>query len=215
LKPQGEASSGPQLRAGDWEVWFFGRPHENEKVSGDLCFAGPAGESVLVVVADVLGHGEAAHSSAQAMLAALQPDPVPQIGWVVQRLEGAVQDRRGCTLFAGLLADGQLEYTLIGSIRAWLLGRQQKTMLLGQRGVVGLRPIQPQVRRVALETSATLVVCTDGIRQAFFPPADLLGLEADSVSLALRRIVAAYGIAEDDASVLIARRKITGDRGFL
>lgn len=201
-----EGAAKPLLRVGGWEVWSYGRPHLRETVSGDLCYAAEAGGALLVVVADVLGHGEAAHRSAVAMLDALQAGVEPQIGYVLASVEEALRCGRGCAMFAGLLRQEEVEYLLVGSIRAWLVGRKEKTILVGQPGIVGQGRVQAKVRRVQAASPVALVVCTDGVRQGFFPQAEVLDAQGVAMPGVLRRVITAYGIAEDDASVLVARR---------
>ena len=172
-----------------------------------MCFARAAGSSVWLIVADVLGHGEAAYRTAQAVLQVLDSGFEPYMEGVLQRVEEAVQDGRGCALFVGGLEEREVEYVLVGNIRAWLLGKNLKTMLFGQPGVVGPRRFVRRINRVGLESPAMVMVCTDGIRQAFYPKADFLWMPAGEVSSALKQILLDYGIAEDDATVVMARRR--------
>jgi len=199
--------AGEQAREGSgWEVWAYSRPHWREKVNGDLCYTKELGTHVLVVVADVLGHGEGAHRGAVVLAQAMQrATGVLQQTYSV--LEEAASQTRGCALFLALLYRKAIEYILIGNIRGWVLARKGTEVLVGQPGIVGKRMLSPAIRRLELPGPALLLVCTDGIKRSF-SPAGLPWLREGAGEETACRVVERCGIAEDDASVLVGRRYV-------
>lgn len=200
--------AGEQVREGSgWEVLACSRPHWREKVNGDLCYTKELGTHVLVVVADVLGHGEGAHRGAVVLAQAMQrATGVLQQTYSV--LEEAASQTRGCALFLALLDRKAIEYILVGNIRGWVLTRKGTEVLVGQPGIVGKRMLNPAIRRLELPGPALLLVCTDGIKRSF-SPAGLPWLREEGAGEETAcRVVERYGIAEDDASVLVGRRYV-------
>jgi hypothetical protein len=122
-------------------------------------------------------------------------------------LEEAASQTRGCALFLALLDRKAIEYILIGNIRGWVLARKGTEVLVGQPGIVGKRMLSPAIRRLELPGPALLLVCTDGIKRSF-SPAGLPWLREGAGEETACRVVERYGIAEDDASVLVGRRYV-------
>jgi len=175
-------------------------------VNGDLCYTKELDTHVLAVVADVLGHGEGAHHGAVVLAHALQrATGVLQQTYSV--LEEAASQTRGCALFLGLLDRKAIEYILVGNIRGWVLTRKGTEVLVGQPGIVGKRILNPAIRRLELSEPALLLACTDGIKRSF-SPVGLPWLWEGTREATARRVVETYGIAEDDASVLVGRRYV-------
>ncbi|MEW6423334.1 MAG: SpoIIE family protein phosphatase [Bacillota bacterium] len=196
-----------QAREGSgWEVSAYSRPHWREKVNGDLCYAKELDTRVLAVVADVLGHGEGAHRGAVVLAQALQrATGVLQQTYAV--LEEAASQTRGCALFVALLDRRAIEYILVGNVRGWVLTRKRTEVLVGQPGITGKRMLNPVIRRLELSEPALLLVCTDGIKRSF-SSVGLPWLWEGTGEATARRVVERYGIAEDDASVLVGRRYV-------
>lgn len=196
-----------QAREGSgWEMAAYSRPHWREKVNGDLCYANELDTRVLAVVADVLGHGEGAHHGAVVLAQALQR-ATGVLRQTYSVLEEAAAKTRGCALFVALLDRRAIEYILVGNIRGWLLTRKGTEALIGQPGIAGKRMLNPVTRRLKLPEPALLLVCTDGIKRSF-SPAGLQWLWEGAGEEVAYRVVEKYGIAEDDASVLIGRRDV-------
>lgn len=188
-----------------WEVWAYSRPHWQEKVNGDLCYTREMGAQMLVAVADVLGHGEGAHRGALALKQALQKAH-GDLEQIYFSLEEAAVQTRGCALFLAMLHSSAIEYLLVGNVRTWVLTPETLQSLPMQSGIVGKRMLRPVVRRLELPQPTLLLVCTDGIKRSFSPTA-LQGTWHEFDEAVARRVVEQYGIPEDDASVLLGRRK--------
>ncbi|GAW91370.1 SpoIIE family protein phosphatase [Calderihabitans maritimus] len=193
-------------RGSGWKVSTLSRPHWREKVSGDLCYTQELETHVLTVVADVLGHGEGANRGVAVLAQALQR-AAGDLQQVYSILEEAAFQTRGCALFTALLKRKAIEYVLVGNIRGWVLTPKATEVLVGQPGIVGKRMLKPAVRRLELSEPALLVVCTDGIKRSF-SPVGLPWLWEGTVEETARQVLKRYGIAEDDASVLVGRRHV-------
>lgn len=199
-KPETDQQTG---EGSGWEVSSYSRPHCREKVNGDLCYAKELDTHVLAVVADVLGHGEGAYQGALVLSQALEraTGDTQQIYFL---LAEAASKTRGCALFLALLKRDAIEYILVGNVRGWVLTRKGRETLVGQPGIVGRRMLHPVIRRLELSEPALLLVCTDGIKRSFLPAHSQWLWEGRGA--AALRVVQRYGIAEDDASVLVGRR---------
>jgi hypothetical protein len=67
--------------------------------------------------------------------------------------------------------------------------------------------LNPTIRRVDLSETALLLACTDGIKRSF-SPVGLQWLWEGAGEETAGHVVERYGIAEDDASVLVGRRYV-------
>lgn len=189
-----------------WVVWAHSRPHWQEKVSGDLYYTKEWDTHVLAVVADVLGHGEGAYHGVVVLVQALQR-ATRDLQQTYSLLEEAASRTRGCALFLALLERKAIEYLLVGNVRGWVLTRQVTQALAGQPGIVGKRMLNPVIRRLELSEPAFLLACTDGIKRSF-SPVGLQWLWEGAGEGTARCLVRRYGIAEDDATVLVGRRHV-------
>lgn len=196
--------TGRQAREGSgWEVAAYSRPHWLEKVNGDLCYAKELDVHVMVAVVDVLGHGEGAHQGAVVLARALR-EAGGSLQEIYAVLNKAASQTRGCALFLAMLDQKTIEYILVGNIRGWVLTRKGTEALIGQPGIVGKKMFDPVFRRLELSAPTLLLACTDGIKRSF-SPAGLPWLWEETGEAMARRVVEKYGIAEDDASVLVGR----------
>ncbi|WP_258360020.1 hypothetical protein [Moorella sulfitireducens (nom. illeg.)] len=188
-----------------WQVWACWRPHRGYTVGGDFCYACGGGGGLLVAAVDVLGHGEEAYCSLQGIRRELEEGGENLLD-IYRRVEQSASRSRGCALFLSLLNNHSIDYILVGNLRGWVINRGRFEVLPGQAGIVGGRKLLPAVRSVKINDKSLLMVCSDGIRRSFLPDSyDGKLWYDDGFNLACS-VLEQYGIAEDDASVLVGRR---------
>ncbi|HAA90187.1 MAG: Stage II sporulation E family protein [Thermoanaerobacterales bacterium 50_218] len=206
MTPENDSSRtfGQEEKNNKWEVFTCIRPRCLEKAGGDFCYVKEKDGDVLVVLADVLGHGERAYQDAVIISEALQ-HASGGLSQVYLLLETAASRTRGCALFLASLKEVAIEYILIGNIRGWLVTPFAVEGLVRQPGIVGKKMVKPIIRHREVTGTAYLLVCSDGIRSGFSPTV-LRHFWESSLATTACHVLGKYGIAEDDASVLVARR---------
>lgn len=180
-----------------------GGPH-----SGDAHLLVPAGDRVLLAVADGLGHGREAGVAARLCLSTMETHPGDPPARHLGRCHESLRGTRGATVTIAILdeARGTLSWLGVGDVRGVLLradaaASPRRRWLLARNGVVGLR--LPPVREAELEVSPgdTVVLATDGVEEAF---ADALDAGTDPQAMA-DGILDRFGRGWDDALVLVVR----------
>ncbi|ACX52900.1 protein serine/threonine phosphatase [Ammonifex degensii KC4] len=196
-----------QLEGHSWSFWSCWRPRKGYEVGGDFCYLFAGKKSVIAAVVDVLGHGEEAYKSARELLKTLQNQEENELEVLFKSLEGEASRNRGCALFLASFSPFAIRYIMVGNMKGWLLKESCKVdLLFSQPGVVGGRKMTPTIRETGLAGVEGLIVCSDGIRRGFVPTSCSATLNQGEERLALY-ILEKYGIPEDDASVLIGRRR--------
>ncbi len=187
-----------------WLIEGFSRPRCGEVKSGDRFFCCPRGEEHLVAVVDVLGHGCRAHEVAlniEEQLVAASSEPLPKVFEAVAKAAAP----RGCALFLGLMKNSEIQYTMIGNTRGWLMEESGRLEILRhQPGVVGRLQVVPTWRRLLVGDKAWLLICTDGVKQSFVPRPGWL--KCTTPREAARLVVQEWGMPEDDVTVMVCGR---------
>ncbi|NPV27367.1 MAG: hypothetical protein HPY81_07990 [Firmicutes bacterium] len=186
-----------------WQIWSCWRPRSGLPVGGDLCHAYRGAEGLVFALIDVLGHGKDAYRSAEALQRILLAHPA-DITFAFNQIEQSASRTRGCALFLGSLIDSSLRFVMVGNIRGWWNTGSGWELLKGQTGVVGGRKLVPLVRQV--QGAEGIIVCSDGIRRTFVPADGRRWFWDSEGQQITAQILEEYGIPEDDASVLVARR---------
>lgn len=140
-------------------------------MGGDYCWSRADGNSLVVALVDVLGHGQAANKSLQGIISALNTASATGLLSLYSLIERTASRRRGCALFLGQIRSSNLDYILVGNTRAWVLTPSRTEFLLGQPGVVGhsRTSSQAKIQKAALPDRAIVLACSDGIRRSFVP----------------------------------------------
>lgn len=187
------------------------RALNNDRYCGDLCAWWQDSGTLLLMIADGLGHGkyaEVAAVAARDFVADHRDLPLPAL---MAECNVAIRHTRGVAM--GLtridLSDGGLVYAGIGNTRA-LINGETTSRLSGSYGIVGggFRKLVAETAR--LRPGDLLILSTDGIRERMdlSPYGDLR--EVDPGELAAR-IGAEWSVELDDAAVLVFRFGGFGD----
>jgi negative regulator of sigma-B (phosphoserine phosphatase) len=189
----------------EWGVAERRKP--GETLSGDLHLVKPLENSVLVAVADGLGHGEAAAEAARLALSTVEEYSHKPLVQVLDNCSRRLRQTRGVVMSMALLntLDNSMEWVGVGNVEGVLVrsspdGKPARESLQLCRGVLGGQ--LPPVHTAALEVAPgdTLILATDGIRRGF---EDGMVLHQRPEETA-QGILARDGLETDDALVLVA-----------
>jgi phosphoserine phosphatase RsbX len=178
-----------------------------ETLSGDLHLVKPLENSILVAVADGLGHGKPAAEASRLALDTVDEYSHKPLVQVVEHCSRRLRETRGAVMSLALLngLDNSMEWLGVGNVegvlvRSVLDGKPAKESLLLSRGVVGRRlpPLRPSAVKVG--RGDTLVFATDGVRPGFEDSMILFQRPGETA----RGILARDGLGTDDALVLVA-----------
>lgn len=156
------------------EVAGLGLPYLGESICGDAWMCHDDGHSLVVTVADGLGHGmEARKASALAIDASLALNPAAAPGEpahrrpheMVMHMHAALRGTRGAALATALIdaSRGTLCYAGIGNIAGLLATGQGQKHLLSLPGIVGHNVRKVQGQEQPWPGDAVLIMHSDGL----------------------------------------------------
>ncbi|MEW2162829.1 ATP-binding SpoIIE family protein phosphatase [Streptomyces sp. NPDC007084] len=159
----------PRVRAGGINV-----PLAAAAYSGDAWACVRAGDHVTLLLADGLGHGEAAARASGAAVEELHRSAHLPPAELLGHLHTALRDTRGAAIAVARLdlARDQLDFAGIGNIGARLLTGDTWRPLLSHPGIVGAhRPARLPGCRAPWTPGSLLVLHSDGLPSRWTPPA--------------------------------------------
>ncbi|RZL11940.1 MAG: hypothetical protein EOP40_00555 [Rubrivivax sp.] len=174
LRRTGEPASAPSAVSQGLDVAGLGLPYPGESVCGDAWMCHDDGHSLVVTVADGLGHGlEARRASALAIDASLALDPSAAPGEpahrrpheMVMHMHAALRGTRGAALATALIdaSRGTLSYAGIGNIAGLVASGQGQKHLLSLPGIVGHNVRKVQGQEQPWPRDAVLIMHSDGL----------------------------------------------------
>jgi serine phosphatase RsbU (regulator of sigma subunit) len=183
-----------------------GRPIAGESESGDLHVVAAFEGGALLGLIDGLGHGPEAATAARVAAAVLAAHPRQPVVSLLTACHEAMRSTRGAVLSLAAIdaASGRLSWGGVGNVEA-VLNRADPTMarerILLRSGVVGYQLPPLRTTELTIYPGDVLVFATDGLAHDF---AEVLPDGAPPAAHA-ERLLAEYGRAADDATVLVAR----------
>jgi anti-sigma regulatory factor (Ser/Thr protein kinase) len=190
------------------EVAVIGRPISGERVSGDdAAFARLGDGSLLLALADGLGHGPEARIAATAAVDEVLGEPSRALDRALLAAHAAVAKTRGAVMtLASIDRSGALATASVGNTTAEIVGRGGARRFGGQSWVLG-----QTARAGTITVERDLVGPRDGVVLFSDGLSSRLGLEGIEDLLHERAIVVAdallarYGKSHDDALIIVAR----------
>jgi anti-sigma regulatory factor (Ser/Thr protein kinase) len=186
-------------------VGVYGRPFPGEPLSGDDAVFVRSPGSLLVALADGLGHGSAArHASALAAKVVAERPELP-VDEALNACDPALTGTRGAVMAAARVDDlGSVSVASVGNVGAHIYGPSARGRFGGSSFVLGARG---QVKRTVSETRLlgprdVLVLFSDGIRSTIDLGQDLDLLREHPVIVA-QRVVERFARPDDDVLVLV------------
>ncbi len=201
--------------AADPEAWRVGhdrfavgavaRPIMEGDDCGDATACWEQGQKLYLCLADGLGHGEFARIAALAALASVQqhlPAPLPT---VFAQCDRDIQETRGVAMGIAVVDPVARTVTFcgVGNIRIVLLGQRPRHFSCSY-GIVGAGFKNLIVETLPFAPGDLLILTSDGIMEHFIAPDPRPGESWSARGLA-EAILAEWGVATDDASVLVCR----------
>lgn len=175
------------------------RPCEGETTCGDVAVVRVIGESTLLAVVDVLGHGPVAAEAAQAAAEHLRGQGPPRsVQHALEGLGNALHAHRGAAAFVCRLSGRRIEAAGVGNVEMRVFGSNFRAG--PTPGILGGRVRRLRVFEGELEAGSRLVLFSDGVSALFTEVAARGG----SPEHACQALIAEYGVARDDATVLVA-----------
>lgn len=191
------------------EVAILGRSCEGERVSGDDATFERRGASLVLALADGLGHGPEAREPARRAIEVVRAAPEAPPADLLRDAGEALRGTRGAVM--GVVgideSSGELVHAAVGNITTIVRGGQEGRSFTGSHSVLGsgsLRPQRALEERLALRPRELVALCSDGLRSRLdLEAARHLGSRHPLV--VAQHLLDRFGRANDDATVVVAR----------
>lgn len=188
---------------------YLARACQGESVCGDAGrYWDMPGRRVLAL-ADGLGHGPAAQQAAEGAMRCISGVLARSAVEMLLACNERLLNTRGAVLAIAVieLASQTLTLVSIGNIRTRVLSGQGDVRLGSGRGIVGAGRLQVLPEQFQLTPGDTVVMFSDGVDDAAQVCACLDRQPLTPQQLA-QEVVARWGRANDDASVLVYRHTL-------
>jgi anti-sigma regulatory factor (Ser/Thr protein kinase) len=190
-----------RIRAG--AAW---RPMSLDDVCGDACAVFEAGEEIVCVVADGLGHGVAAAEASRTAVVAASQATTLEPARVLERMHAALKPTRGAAVAVARIhpRERELQFAGIGNISASIKHQGDSKSLVSASGIVGHQVRAYQEFRYEWRPGAMLVMHSDGLssRWTFDPSGGLAMRHPAIIAATLERD---FARERDDRCVLVVR----------
>ncbi|MET7322738.1 SpoIIE family protein phosphatase [Streptomyces sp. NPDC005549] len=177
--------------------------------SGDSFAWVRSGPRLTLMLADGLGHGEAAARASTAAVHALQGSADRPPAEILRQLHAALHDTRGAAVGVAQLDEnrGRLSFAGVGNTGARLRTGDSWRSLTSHPGIVGAHfPARVPVHEEAWQADSLLVLHSDGLPSRWEPPHDP-ALQAHDPALVAAVVLRDAGSAarplRDDTSVAV------------
>jgi serine phosphatase RsbU (regulator of sigma subunit) len=188
----------------EWSVAT--RPKAGHTDSGDFACVRDLDDGVLLVAADVLGHGADAAKAARRFLDVIEVEPIGDLAMLFARCDALLRSDRGAVMTAVLVRPNEriIRYLGVGNVQAVVVrgdNRAAREWLLIRSGVVGngLGPLE--ARTLPVLPGDVVVLATDGVHAAYASAIDPL----QTVDRIAQTVLDTHATGKDDALVLAAR----------
>jgi anti-sigma regulatory factor (Ser/Thr protein kinase) len=190
------------------EVGIVARHHPAETTCGDHAgFRRHDDGTLVLAVADGLGHGPAALEGAEAAIGAATSPGARSISAAFSAARDAVTSERGAVLALALIDEeaGVLEHVGVGDVIARVIGPKRATQLAGSAGYLGDRVRRsPRLERIDLAKEELVMLATDGLKSKIeISPQDPI-FWAHPAAIA-EHLMTRWFRGTDDALVLVAK----------
>lgn len=188
------------------EIGGVVRAKPGQEVSGDLWSFRRAGPTVLVLLADGLGHGPDAAEAAAAAAAAFGRAAGTAAADVVEEVHGALHGTRGAAVAVAAVDGGarRVRYAGIGNISGRLVLPDGARSLVSMNGTAGVQARSLREFEYSAPDGGLLVLHSDGL-SARWSLDDYPGAEARDPAVIAALLFRDFGRARDDASAVVLR----------
>lgn len=191
------------------EVGIYGRPHEEETVSGDHARVHRGDEALVLAVCDGLGHGPLAREASAMAMEVFDERPDEPPTEILEECHRRLGATRGVVMVVCRIVEemSTLEMSSVGNVDVQLCAGRTARRFGGSSAVVGGRrgaPIRTRAERAPFMLGELLIVTTDGISSKLSIDGDPALARAHPIVVA-QRVVERFSRPNDDALVLVAR----------
>jgi anti-sigma regulatory factor (Ser/Thr protein kinase) len=188
------------------ELAIFARPCEGETVCGDDAIALRGGSSLLLAVADGLGHGPLARIASSAAMGVVAGAPELGPAAILTACGPALQGTRGAVAAIARLGDTDLRIAGAGNVTAAVYRPRSAQRSMGNAYILGSsqRPPRFDEELFALDHQRTVILFTDGISARADLSEEPDTLRRPPIEVA-QRLIERFGRRDDDVLVLVAR----------
>ncbi|MDB6060795.1 MAG: serine/threonine protein kinase [Verrucomicrobiaceae bacterium] len=196
------------LQTGPLQIGAICIPKPPEEACGDAWYIDARGDTVLVGVADGLGHGPDAATASRAALNALAGEASLAPGRLIEVAHQRARATRGAAVsFAALQpALNQIKYAGVGNIAASVCSENTRQQLISHNGIVGHNMRKVQEFTLDWPPTAAIVLHSDGISTQWdlrlYP-----GLLTRHPALIAAVIYRDFCRKTDDATVVVIKRQ--------
>lgn len=178
------------------------RPLPGYRICGDVCVVVPFPEGTLLCLADGLGHGDAAHASAQVACDHARAHAGEALETIVHGMDAALSGMRGAavSLLAILPGAGRALFAGIGNVEL-RAASSERIAPPTTPGIVGRGVRKVRVWDYPVAAGDLLVLFSDGISSRFDLD-ELAHLEPQALA---EGVVARHQKAHDDACCMAAK----------
>ncbi|GAA2361004.1 ATP-binding protein [Dactylosporangium salmoneum] len=193
----------PQTRA---RVAGLSRPIIGERVCGDRYAARAAADgSLLVLVADGLGHGSLAAAAAAAVVDAFLASSLEAPAGIVEHVHRAVSHTRGAAASVARLGGGSVHFAGLGNVAGTIAFPDgDRRGMVSMPGIVGHQSRAVREFSYELPAEGVVVLHSDGVSDRW-SLRDYPGLARREPLLVAATLLRDAGVRRDDACVAVAR----------
>lgn len=138
---------------------------------GDQYLVKELHDSVLIAVADGLGHGSEAAFAAKKAMQIIEAHPENSLEQLVIACNEALENTRGITLTIARISNNTLSYLAIGNVTGvcwhWQMAKTKKQSLLLEGGVVGYKMPNLNLKKFPIQSGDIFILATDGLKETF------------------------------------------------
>ncbi len=179
-------------------------PKHGEEVCGDAWAEVSGGSRTVVLVADGLGHGYAAHEAAQEAVRIFRREPEAPVAAILAAVDAGLRKTRGAAVSVARVDHerGLVTYAGIGNVAGAIFAEDSVRRMVSLNGTAGLAVRHIQAFDYPLPKGSRVALASDGIASGWsmlrYP-----GLLRASPALAAGVIFRDFERGRDDATVLV------------
>ena len=190
-----------------FKIGLASRPVSGETVSGDNWAVRFGNASVLIMVADGLGHGVLAADASRVAVDAFNRAAEPSPAGLVHVIHSALRGTRGAAVAVALLEmnDARVRFAGLGNIAGTIVGSEKSHSMVSHNGTAGheVRQIKEFVYPWARD--CIIVMHSDGLSTSWNPKA-FPGLHRQHPSLTAALLYREAARVRDDACIIVGRQ---------
>jgi hypothetical protein len=191
------------------DVAIYGRPHKDERISGDHAAAIWLEDRLLAAVVDGLGHGPEARLAADRAIAAIGRNEGEEPARLLEHCDQALVGSRGAavTIIAVDFAAGLVRHAGAGNVSAHLYSGRTGQRFVPAARVVGqpaARSRRPLEQTFEVAHPQLLLLFSDGLSSRL-DLSEEIELRRKPLVVLAQELIERHGQMTDDALVLVAR----------